>query len=190
MKIDVTYPAAKRSFQRHRLLNLLRWPMLAAAAACVIVNLAVGGLPWSAIVLAGLYMLWTLVLSPSLVEYNRISQTIKIISFACIMLVLIDVLITPGWVLGVMPIVCFGGLAAAGVLFFTDFERQKQNLLPLLLFILASLAGAAAGAPLCAQGERWAYIVLGAEAAGLLLVCIIAMGRDFPRELKKRFHTK
>ena len=101
--------------------------MLAAAIASVLVNWATGGKAWSLIVLMSLYMVWTLVLSPDLVEYNRISQFIKLITCTCILLTLIDVFLISGWAVIVVPIVGFGGLIVAGILFLTDLERQKQN---------------------------------------------------------------
>lgn len=191
MKIDIIYPKVpKGAFQRQKLLNVARWPMLAAAAACIIVNLAVGGKPWCLVALMGLYMLWSLVLSPALIEYNRISQTIKLLSCSCILMGLIDFFLISGWALTVIPLVCLGGLATSGILFFTDLERQKQNMLPLLLLILGSLFASAAVLPLCKPSDRWVYIALGSLGVGLLIACIAVMGKGFFRELKKRFHTK
>lgn len=191
MKVEIIYPPVeKRRFQRRRLLDIVRWPMIGAALICPAVNLAVGGKAWSLVVLMALYMLWSLVLCPDLVEYNRISQFIKLVVCSCLLMGLIDVFLAPGWAMTVVPIVCFGGLAAAGILLFTDLERQKQNMQPLLLMIFIGLAGSAAGLAFWQGENRWALIVLGACAAGLLAVCIVVLGRDFVRELKKRFHTQ
>ncbi len=91
MNIKITYPAVeKRRLERQKFLHILRWPYLAVAIACPIVNYCVGGKAWSIIVLMGMYMAWKLVLSPDLVEYNRLSQTIKVLILSCGMLALID----------------------------------------------------------------------------------------------------
>lgn len=191
MKIKNTYPTApKHTLQRRKFLKIVRWPCLAAAYACPIVNLIIGGRAWSVIVLMALYMLWTLVLSPDLVEYNRISQVVKVVTYSIILLALIDVCLAPGWALDVIPIVCFGGLILSGVLFFTDLERQKQNMLPMLLLIFLAILGAIIGLSTWHTKMRWAIIVMGALALALLVACIIALGAEFLRELKRRFHTK
>ena len=79
MKLKITYPPIeKRKLQRKHFLRVIRWPVLFAVVACPIVNLAVGGRAWSLIVLMSIYMAWSLILSPDLVEYNRISQSIKV----------------------------------------------------------------------------------------------------------------
>ena len=146
MKINIIYPPVeKRRLQYKKILNIVRWPVIFAAYICPIINILTGGKAWSIIVLMSLYMAWTLVISPDLVEYNRISQTIKLIVCSCILLTLIDVFIKPGWAIEVVPIVCFCGLVVSGILFFTDIERQKQNMLPMLLLIFFSIAGSVIG---------------------------------------------
>ncbi len=191
MNIKITYPAiAKRKLQRKKLLNILRWPFLAAAFSCPVVNLATGGKAWSVIALMGLYMVWRLVFAVDLVEYNRISQFTKLITWSSLLLALIDYFLASGWAIEVVPIVCFGGLIVAGTLFFTDFQRQKQNVMPMLWLIFLALVGATLGLSLWHGRGRWAMIVMGALAFVLLVACIATMGRDFIRELKKRFHVK
>ena len=74
MKIKIVYPIPpKTSDRRRRLLSFFRVPVYVGGLCSVIVNLCVGGKAWSVIVLIGLYMLWTLLLSPAVVECNRIS---------------------------------------------------------------------------------------------------------------------
>ncbi|MBR3929319.1 MAG: hypothetical protein IKJ65_09985 [Clostridia bacterium] len=191
MKVEITYPpVSKRNFQRRRLLDIIRWPFLLAAYACPIINLAVGGKAWSVIALIGLYMVWRLVFSIDLVEYNRISQFIRLIYFAIFLMGMIDLFLAPGWAIEVLPIVCFCALAVAAVLFFTDFSRQRRNMLPMLGFIAISFVGALTGLAAAGGRGRWAFIVLGSLAAALFVACAIAMGADFMRELKRRFHIR
>ncbi len=191
MQIKQTYPPLeKRKFQRKRLLNILRWPLLAAGFCSLVVNYILGGVAWSVVAVAALYSIWTLVFSIDLVEYNRISQFIKGVCCVCILLGLIDWLLAPGWAIFVVPLVCSAGLITSGTLFFTDLQRQKHNMLPLLLLILFSLIGGAIGFTLWSGRGRWAMIVMGGTAFALLVACISTLGGEFFRELKRRFHTK
>ncbi len=191
MNVKITYPTVeKRRLQRNKFLKILRWPYLAAAIACPIVNYYTGGKAWSIIALMGMYMVWKLVLSPDLVEYNRLSQTIKLFLSSCVLLALIDYFLVPGWAILVVPIVGFGGLAVAGTLLFSDLERQKQNFLPLLFMIILAMIGSVIGLSLWHEASRWALIVMGCSAVALLIACCITMGTDFIRELKRRFHVK
>lgn len=191
MRLKITYPTVKRSsLWFKRLLTFIRWAVVFSGYICVIMNLVTGGKAWSAIVVMSLYTVWTLVLSPDLVEYNRISQFIKLITCSCILLTLIDVFLSPGWAIEVVPIVCFCGLTVAGVLFFTDLERQKQNMLPMLLLIFFSLIGAVIGLCVWHEESRWALAVMGAFALALLIACAVTLGSDFVRELQRRFHVK
>lgn len=191
MDIKITYPLVKK---RKNWLDWVRFIgkllALAAAVACPIVNLCIGGKPWSLVVLMGLYTAWTLFLSPDLVEYNRISQFVKAVFCACLLLGLIDWALAPGFAVKVLPIVIFSALLVAGGLFFSDLQRQKQNMMPMLTLIILSLLGTAAGLSLYHGTGRWAMIVMGGVAFALLLGCIAILRKDFLRELKKRFHIK
>lgn len=191
MKVEITYPPVeRRRLQRRKLLRILRWPFLFAAYICPLINLLTGGKAWSVIVLMSLYMAWKLVLSTDLVEYNRISQFTKLIVCTCVLLGLIDWLLAPGWAVEVVPIVCFGGLVVAGILFFTDLERQKQNMLPMLVLIVMALFGSVIGLSLWHEESCWALVVMGALALALLVGCAATLGGEFLRELKRRFHMK
>jgi len=191
MNIKLTYPPKNKMRSGRRfLLSVLRWPFIGAAIACPIVNLAVGGPAWSIIALLSLYAVWTMVLSTDLVEYNRTSQTIKTVVFICILLTLIDVLIAPGWAAFVVPLVYFGGIILSGVLFFTNFEKQKHNILPLILFIFFGIVGSAIALSIWHEHDFWPYIATGSTSLLFLILIVITMGQDFLRELKRRFHVK
>lgn len=191
MKLNITYPpVAKRRLQRKKILSIMRWPIYFAAFICPVLNIVTGGKAWSLIVLMSLYMAWTLLLSPDLVEYNRISQFIKFITCSCVLLIVIDVFLAPGWAIEVVPIVCFCGLTIAGVLFFTDLERQKQNMLPMLLLIFITIVGSLVGLCLWHEESRWALAVMGAFSISLLVALTITLGSEFIRELRRRFHIQ
>lgn len=191
MKIEVTYPPVKRWGRRlHRLLKGTKMTLLFAAYICIIVNIITGGLAWSLVVAASIYMVWTLALSPDMVEYNRISQSIRFIACACILLGMIGIFLVPGWAIEAVPIAGFSGLAISGVLFFTDLERQKQNMLPMLLLIAFGLISSVVGLSLWHGEDSWALAVMGAFALALLVACVVTLGNEFIRELNRRFHTR
>ncbi len=191
MNIKITYPTiTKHALQRQDIIRWAKWPFLAAAYVCPIVNLWLGGAAWSVVVLWSLWLVWSLGLSTDLVEYNRISQFIKLIVNAAILLILIDVLLAPGWAATVVPIVCFGGLTVAGVLFFTDLDKQKQNVMPMLVLSAISFMIAAVWLLFWRQTSGWSLIVMGALSLALLVACFFVLGFGLLRECKKRFHIK
>ncbi|MBQ9985552.1 MAG: hypothetical protein IJP38_04535 [Oscillospiraceae bacterium] len=191
MKIKIIYPdTAKHSSGRRKLLKILKWPFLAALIACPIVNVCVGGKAWSIIAVAGIAMVWSLVFAPDLVEYNRLSQSVKAILYACIMLILIDVFLVSGWALLVVPIVCLGGLILSSVLFFSDCRKQKQNMLPMLFLVIIAVIAAIAGLFIWKDEVSWPFLAMGGAAVAQLIACIIALRGEFIRELQKRFHIK
>ncbi len=189
MDIKITYPTPKKQrIRREAFLFVAQWPMIATAILCPIINWIVGGKAWSVIVLMGLYTVWTLGLSIDLVEYNRISQCIKYTVYACITLVLIDVLIVPLYASLVVPLVGCGGLIVASILFLTDVSRQKQNMLPMLNLIFLSLIASAFGIAFYHHYDRLVFAIMGAMALIWLIVCICVLRGDFLRELRRRFH--
>lgn len=191
MRVKITYPQPeKERLVQQKVIDTLKWPFLFTAYICPVINIVTGGKAWSVIVLWSLWIIWSSVISPTLVEYNRISQFIKPVVNACVLLILIDLLLAPGWAVEVVPIVCFCALTVTGLLFFTDIERQKQNMLPMLLLIASSIICAAAGLMIWHGENSWALAVMGAFAFALLVACFMTLGTDFVRELRKRFHTK
>ena len=172
------------------MLQILKWPFIVGARASIIVNICVGGKAWSAIVVAGEIALWKLVFALDLVEYNRISQFIKATIYSCIILALIHFLIVPFWALGIISILVYAALIVSGILFLTDIKRQKQNMLPMFFFIVATLLTSAIGFILSDTKDYWAVIVLSSISVVLLIVCISVLRLDFLRELKKGFHIK
>ncbi len=190
MKINITYPQpTKEKRLTQKMIKILKWPFLFSGYICLVINLVTGGKAWSIIVLWSLWIVWSTVISPTLIEYNRISQVIKLITNSCILLIFIDIFLSPGWAVEVVPIVCFSGLTLVGVLFFSDFERQQQNMFPMLLLIIISIICSIIGLIIWRAESRWALAVMGAFAFALLIGCVFKLGPSFIREVKKRFHT-
>ena len=191
MKVKVTYPSIqKEKVQRSDIIKWAKWLFLFAAYICPIINICTGGKAWSVIVLWSLFIVWSLIFSPSVIEYNRISQSIKLITQSCILLILINALLTPGWAAEVVPIVCFSGLIVVGVLFFTDLERQKHNMLPMLLLTIVAFIAAVIGLIVLHDCSRWPLVVMGAISFALLIACVLVFDGELVRELKKLFHAK
>lgn len=190
MDIKIVYPPVEKGrVQRRKVLRILRWPVVLAAYASVVVNLLTGGKAWSVVVFVSLYMAWKLIFAIDLVEYNRISQFVKLVIYACILLVLIDVLLAPGWAVLVVPLVCMGGLVVSGILFFSDLEKQRRNLFPLLMFCVVSLAAAGLGLWIWKTETAWVFAAMGACALGLLVAIVSVLGNTFVRELRCRFYS-
>ena len=197
MNINITYPElSKKKATRAKLIRILRLPFIILAIACPIVNLAVGGPAWSIIALFGLNIIWNMAVAIDMIEYNRTSQFIKGITYSILMLILIDLILTPNvpWGYLVIPIVTFSALVVAAVLFFTDFERQRHNLMPLLIIDIACILASAIMIIIIYHNvidmALWPYIVMGGVSLALLASLILSMKGGFIRELKRRFHTR
>ena len=191
MHVKQTYPSVKKgSKNRRRMLSILRWPFLFVSIAAIAVNIAVEGPLWGVIAVLTLYVVWRLILSPDLVEYNRMSQSIKIVTWVSILLALIDILIVHSFALFVIPLVCFSGLVVCIVLFFTNIQTQKHNMLPLILFEVVSVIGSTIVLCLWKNVNNWPYIVLLSLSVLSLLSMVIVLGRDFRIEIKRRFHIQ
>jgi hypothetical protein len=187
MKVEIVYPSPKRPPRRVRVIACAKWPFLAAAYACPLINLATGWPAWSVVVLWGLWVVWSSTFSPELIGINRISQCVKFVTDIVVALVLIDWLLAPGWAAMVVPIVCFSSLVVVAVLLFTDLDRQRLNVMPMLA--LTALCLISAGAALAAwRGvTRWPLVVLAALAGALLVATLVVLRRDILRAVRAFF---
>lgn len=191
MKIKITYPKVSPKIIKHqRLINFMKWPLLIAVVICPIINLITGGKAWSLVVLMSIYMAWNLVISRDLVEYNRISQFVKLITLTSLLLITIDVFLAPGLALDAVPILIFSGLIVTSVLFFTDIERQKQNIFPFLFLILLSIFSSVIVLSFYHEKDSWPLTVMGAVALFLLITLSITLKENIINELKKGFSVK
>lgn len=191
MKIKITYPKVSPKIIKHqRLINFMKWPLLIAVVICPIINLITGDKAWSLVVLMSIYMAWDLVISRDLVEYNRISQFVKLITLTSLLLITIDIFLSPGWALDTVPILIFSGLIVTSVLFFTDIERQKQNIFPFLFLILLSIFSSIVGLSFYHEKDSWPLTVMGAVALFLLITLSITLKENIINELKKGFSVK
>ena len=189
MKININYPEKikKQSFHFDNLRIIFGSLMIPAAIACIIVNICIGGPAWCVVAIWAEITIWRVFLSPDLLEINLISQTIKALFYAVVLLALIHLLIAPSNATFVIPIVVFGALIVTTIFLFIDSKTQMHNIMPMfwaiffsiLVFILA----------LCGVIRlTWPMIVLGCVAIGITVICIIRFKFELIEELKKRFH--
>ena len=188
MDVTIAYPAIRRRLlTEQRIRGFFFLLFLAAAVACGIVNLCVGGKAWSLVVVWSLWLAWSGIITRPLVENHWMGRTTHLLLYVCVLLVLIDVLLAPGWSDFVVPIIGFGLLIALGALFFSNLPRRRQNV---LVMFWVSLAGIAAF--LCAAfgwlAMSWPMIVLGSLAPALMIAGIAVLRRQLLVELQKRFH--
>lgn len=191
MNVKNTYPSVKSNYDnRRKAVIILRWPFILLAVASIVVNICVGGPCWCVVADFSLYVLWKLFVSPDLVEFNRISQSVKALWYVCILLVLIDIFLAHGFAIFVVPIVSFGGLFVCVVLFFSNIKRQIHNMLPLVNFILVSIVGSGIALYFNHSSGDWPFIVLLGLSIIFLFTLIIVLKEDFKREFQKRFHIQ
>ena len=176
-------PITKKQRRRQHLAYVLNRIFVTCVILSIIVNLASGGAPWCFIVIIGLFTLHTMVVSPDLLEYNRISQTIKAIILLSILFILID-LLYPGWAGVATSVLLCCGIVLSAALFFSDFRRQRENLFPFLWLLIVALARALTGVTSTSGPIRASFVLMA--ALSLLLV----LRKDCLRELRCRFHLR
>lgn len=193
MEMKNVYPPVKR---RSRVADIARtvfkWILAAGCAASVIVNILTGSPYWSATVVTGCCVLWYLFLSPRLVESNAIGFFIRLTGCSCIMLSVIGYTLSPGWAGFVIPMVSGGGILISMILLLSDKEGQKNNVHPALILSVVTITASL----IYYFRDKTVFrdrLVSGISAlTGLvfIIVAVSALGMDFFRELRRRFHLK
>ena len=118
------------------------------------------------------------------------SQFIKFVGCLCVLLTLIDSLLSPGWSIITVSVILCCGLSISGILLFTDLEKQKHNMFPMLLLIVIVIIRTIIGVCIYRGANRIVSIIMGMFALILIVLCVIALGGDFIRELRCRFHIR
>ena len=189
MKVKITYPHIEKK-KRHRqdIINWIKWSFLSSASICIFLNLVIGGSLWSLIVTWALWIAWSFIIWPDLVECNRISLWMRLVTGTAVLLSIITILYAPNAATEGLPLVWFIGISVAGVLFFTDLERQKQNMMPMIMLIAICLIFSVRG--IIVGRITWEIIAMGISAFILLIACFLVLRNGFLREIKKRFHVR
>ena len=140
MNVKVVYPAKNiRHDIRRAAIYWAKPAFILAAIISAVVNILVKGSAWSVIVIWSLWMIWSFVFTPTLIEHNRTSIAVKSSIHVTILIVIIY-MIYPSWPgIEVASLVVVGGLIITAILFFSNVSRQKQNVFPLLIFIIIAI---------------------------------------------------
>lgn len=163
--------------------------------ACIvsgIINICIGGSPWSLYVLGGSIVFWAIFLYQPIVEFSLLHRVAAILPTVCAYLFLIDWLTSgPGFSNLVVPIILFSVFILCLLLFFIRFKHQKHNIFPVYIisfFILALIIFAALG--LFKLSFNWPIIVLASLDGLLLVLTLFFYLKPISREFRKKFHTK
>jgi len=120
----ICYPQVKRHLFRYRFRRILLLIFAGAFAACGIVNLCVGGLPWSLYVLGAEILAWWLMMGLPLVERGWLDAVTTALVGTAAYLVLLDLCGgLGGFSIFVSQVLAFSLLIAQGILFFVFFKR-------------------------------------------------------------------
>ena len=191
MKVNFTYPKIGKKVElKNRIYKTIKNIFLFTAFICPILNIFIGGKAWSLIVLWSIWTFYDQFISLDMIEYNAISQVVKLIFNSSVLLIIIDRFLVGGWAIEAVPIVCFSGIVLVGFLLFFDFNRQKHNTLPMILLCLLCIISSIIGLSLWREETRWALAVMGSFALVLLAAYISKFGISFISEFKKYVSTK
>lgn len=189
-EMKIVYPHMnRRGLFLYRLRQTLKWMLFLGAMVCPVVNYLTKGPLWSLVVIWGIVFFWKTFLSPDILEFSALSMVFRTSAYSIVLLALIGVLLSPGWLGFVLPIVGFGTLFLSAGLFLLNVSRRNTDAMPLIYEIVVALAAfftvrAVTGI------LNWPMIVLGSAAALFIMVGLIAFHRSLLNEIKKRFHTR
>ncbi|MFC2822228.1 MAG: DUF6320 domain-containing protein [Sphaerochaeta sp.] len=187
-EIKIEYPQTKRgSLLIYELRKGLRYLMIMALITCPFVNYLTGGPLWSVLVIWGIIFFWRMFLSPDIIEFSSIGTVFQISYFTMVGLTLINVLFSFSWLGFVLPVVGFGTLIISVILFASNLDMNRNNIMPLIWETLLALI-----AFFIVRGVtdtlNWPMIVMGSTASLMTVFGLIAFHRNIWHELKKRFH--
>ncbi len=190
MKVDVIYPPVtthdRRSARRRRV--LIR-ALLILICAALITNWQVGGPAWSVVAAWAALALYRLVLSPEPVERGSVSVLVRALLYIVVTMVLVEMLLAPGWAETAIPLAAAGALLISAVLSVIDMENQQPlSMNMLLLTLLSGLA-----LPACRLLNRpltWPIWTLSGLAALLLALGLMIYRREVFSLLQKFWHIR
>ena len=162
--------------------------LTAAFVICLIVNICVGGNPWCLYVLFSEYVFYTLALDFKPVDAGFMRRWMSVMTGVCVLLLAIEWLAGGMWATRVVvPMVSFGALLVAAVVYFSGRNRQRHNLIPFSKLIIWS----ALMAVLCAVRTGtllWPVIVLISVSGAVVLFAVLCFRRQLILEFKKKFN--
>ena len=188
MNLKNIYPIPKRQNNfYHTFRFIMRIIFVVAILVCVIVNVAVGGKPWSIIVVWSIISLWRLLFSLKIVEFSIFSHATRVTFYLVILLLLIDYFLVPGWAKTVVPIVLFGYLLIMTILFASLRDKKDRHYLSIFVLGLFSLAFIPYSIrfPI----EDWIAFAFSIAIFVIFVVLLAINFKDIVYEIKVRFKT-
>lgn len=191
MEIKITYPLVKR---RSRFWKVFCFIYNILFVTCIfvlpLINYLCKGKAWSIIALFSIFAVWRIFIRPGQFEINMTNHTIRSIVYIMILLILIEILISGGWGIFVIPIVCFGGIGLTAILFLSDIEGQKHNSISFIFFLLICFAAGLVGIFLDIVEIKWVYIVLSGVSLAALIILIFVLKTTIIKDFKKKINVK
>ncbi|MCE5343050.1 MAG: DUF6320 domain-containing protein [Eubacteriales bacterium] len=188
MQVHVTYPQLPpHSFWRRNRRELTRALFAFLAYACALVNLCVGGIPWSLAAIGGLAVIWIVFFYRPLVENTRIKKMTDVGAAICLYLFMLDWIFGVNWSGFVALIVFFADLIIAGTYFLAYFKKEKRNFLPLFELMLGGLVAIFCGLVGWSRLD-WPMIVVGSVSLALAILTVALHFTAIRREIQKKIH--
>ena len=169
--------------------RVLRWIIALGIVTCPIVNYFIGGPAWSVVADVAMIFFWKEILAPDVLENNSLRQVFKLGSFAIIETTLIGVILSPGWLGFVLPIIGFGIIAISVVLFLINLDKHRNCIMPLIIETIIALVAFMVMFSINRE-LNWPMITLGGVSAFVAFSGLVVFHRDIWTELKKRLHIK
>lgn len=155
----------------------------------VVVNIIVGGIPWSLYVITGIYLFYKIFLSRKLIEANLIQKFLTVAITVCLLLIAIRLISTDMLnVQIVIPNILYGALIVSGGLYFFDFQSQKSHILPIIFTIGVAILCIAILFVIFGV-IRWPMIVLGGVSLFIIVFSLLFYRKSIIAEIKKKIHT-
>lgn len=189
-ELRIEYPKQRKSrLFMYYLRKILRLLFILAIITCPLVNYLTEGPAWCVVVIWAILFAWRMFLMPDIIEFTSIGSVFRVGTFAITETTLIGVILSPGWLGFVLPIIAFSTLIVSGFLFVLNIGKQQNNIMPLIWEIFFELV---AFVVLFAEMPKlnWPTITMGGVAAFMAVTGLLIFHGAIWRELKKRFHTK
>lgn len=188
MKLDEIYPHyTGRERLRDKVRNASKIIFLFSCAilAILYVFLRVNGL---IIAIWCIWMAWSLVISPPLIERNAITFICHTMVYICILLALIHLLLAPFAFFETGMWIFTGGIAVFSIIFFLNIQKYRSSVMLMLWTIL--IAAITDAIYIHQTSLDNAAVVMVTCVITLLVVgFLITLGRDIIADMKKYFHT-
>ncbi len=190
MKVKVIYPpVTTHDRKRARWKRIILRAMVILGCAAIITNWRIGGPAWSAVAVWVMFALYRLVLSPEPVERGSVSILVRALLYILVTMVLIEVLLAPGWAETAIPLCALGALIVSAILSVIDMEKQQPLSMNMLLLVLLS----GLSFPLCKVLNRpvsWPVIALSGTAALIFALGLMIYRREVFQLLRKYWHLR